>query len=133
MMPPITVVFGGPCGIHTEMSMDVAAYRTEQQLQQLTDREPRADLAKRLRTVLLARQGFTAPEIAICTSFSSRTVQEWMARYNREGLAGLETKPGRRTAHRRGDQAAPAADRGRPLPEDGVCVLRGRDIQRILY
>ncbi len=44
--------------------MDVANHHSEQQLQRILDRELRADRAKRFRTVLLAKQGFTAPEIA---------------------------------------------------------------------
>jgi len=115
--------------------MHVTAHHTEQQLQRLADQEPRADLAKRLRTVLLARQGFTAPEIATCTGFSRRSVQEWVARYNREGLAGLETKPGRGRkpplTPEEEDQLQQRLEAG-PLPEDGVCTLRGKDVQRIL-
>jgi len=45
-------------------------------------------------TVLMAQQGFTAPEVAICTGFSPRSVQEWVARYNREGLSGLANQTG---------------------------------------
>lgn len=115
--------------------MDVADHHSEQQLQRLADREPRADLAKRLRTVLLARQGFTAPEIATCTGFSRRMVQNWVARYNREGLAGLETKPGRgRKPPLTPDQEQQLQQRldAGPLPEDGVCTLRGQDVRRIL-
>ena len=116
--------------------MKVAAHDTEQQLQHLVDHEPWADRAKRLRTVLLAKQSYTAPEIATCTGFCRRRVQEWVARYNREGLAGLETKPGR---GRKGPLSAAETERLKqrieagPLPEDGVCTLRGRDIQRILH
>ena len=58
--------------------MRVAAHHSEQQL---VDQELRAELAKRLRTMLLAQQGFTAPEIATCTGFSWRKVQTWVARY----------------------------------------------------
>jgi transposase len=116
--------------------MDVAAHHTEQELQRLADREPQADRARRLRVVLLAKQGFTAPEIATCTGFSRRTVQEWVARYNHDGCAGLQTKPGR---GRKGPLTAEEAEQLKqrveagPLPEDGVCTLRGRDIQRILH
>ena len=115
--------------------MRVADHHSEQQLQRLADQEPRADLAKRLRTVLLAKQGLTAPEIATCTGFSRRVVQSWVARYNGAGLAGLETKPGR---GRKPPLTPEAADRLKqrldagPLPDDGVCTLRGKDVQRIL-
>jgi transposase len=115
--------------------MRVMEHHSEQALQRLVERERRADRAKRLRTVLLAKQGFTAPEIATCTGFSRRSVQDWVARYNREGLAGLETKPGRGRqpplTPAQAEQLQQRLDAG-PLPEDGVCTLRGKDVQRIL-
>lgn len=115
--------------------MNVVDHHTEQQLQRLAERETRADLAQRLRVVLLAKQGFTAPEITICTGFSRRSVQEWVARYNRVGLAGLETKAGRGRkpplTPEQGLQLQQRLDAG-PLPEDAVCTLRGKDVQRIL-
>jgi transposase len=115
--------------------MRVATHHSEQQLQQLVDRELRADQAKRLRTVLLAKQGFTAPEIATCTGFSPRVVQTWVARYNNVGLAGLKTKPGRGRkpplTPEKEEQLKQRLDAG-PLPEDGVCTLRGQDVRRIL-
>jgi transposase len=115
--------------------MHVTAHHTEQHLQRLADQEPRADRAQRLRTVLLAQQGFTAPEIATCTGFSRRSVQMWVERYNREGLSGLNTQPGRGrkpplTAEQ-AEQLQQRLDAG-PLPDDGVCTLRGQDVQRIL-
>lgn len=115
--------------------MRVANHHSEQQLQRLVNQESRAVPAKRLRTVLLAKQGFTAPEIATCTGFSRRSVQEWVARYNAEGLAGLDTKPGRGRkpplTPQQAEQLQQRLDVG-PLPEDGVCALRGKDVQRIL-
>ena len=115
--------------------MRVAERHSEQQLQQLADQEPRADLAKRLRTITLAKRGYTAPEIATCTGFSRRVVQTWVARYNVAGLAGLETKPGRgrkpSLTPAQADQLKQRLDAG-PLSEDGVCVLRGKDVRRIL-
>jgi len=120
-------------GQGTEANICVVDHHSEQVLQQFAEREPRADRAKRLQTVLLAKQGFTAPEIATCTGFSRRSVQVWGARYNGAGLAGLETTAGggrkppltpEQTEQRRLDAG--------PLAEDGACTLRGRDVQRIL-
>jgi transposase len=121
--------------------MDVVQHHSEQHLQRLVDRALRADRARRLRTVLLATQGDTAPEIATCTGFSRRTeselrpVQQWVRRYNADGLAGLETKPGRGRKPPLTPQqelALPQRLDAGALPEEGVCVLRGRDVQRIL-
>lgn len=115
--------------------MRVVDRDSEQQLQQLVEREPRANLARRLRTVLLAKQGYTAGEIAICTGGCLRAAQMWVERYNQEGLAGLENKPGR---GRKPPLTPDEADRFQqrldagPLPEDGVCTLRGKDVRRIL-
>jgi transposase len=115
--------------------MDVANHHSERQLQSLFDRERRADRAKRLRTVLLAKQGFTAPEIATCTGFSRRMAQMWVERYNAEGLAGLETKPGRGRkpplTPEQAERLKRRLDAG-ATPEDGVCTLRGEDVRRIL-
>jgi transposase len=115
--------------------MEVANHQTEQQLQRLLTQELRADRAKRLRAVLLAKQGFTAPEVATCTGFSRRVVQTWVARYNAEGLDGLKTKSGRgRKPPLTPDQEVQLKERldAGPLPDDGVCTLRGKDVQRIL-
>lgn len=115
--------------------MRVADHHSEQRLQQLADQEPRADLAKRLRTVTLAKRGYTAPEIATCTGFSRRVVQTWVARYNSQGLAGLQTQAGRGRkpplTPAQAEQLKRRLDAG-PLPEDGVCTLRGKDVRRIL-
>jgi transposase len=115
--------------------MDVANHHTEQQLQRMLSQELRADRAKRLRVVLLAKQGFTAPEVATCTGFSRRVVQTWVARYNAEGLDGLKTRSGRGRkpplTPEQEQQLKERLDAG-PVPEDGVCTLRGKDVQRIL-
>jgi transposase len=133
MRPVLISVAGIPAQGGT--GMKVAAHHTEQHLQRFVEREVRADRAQRLRTVLLAKRGFTAPEVATCTGFSRRTVQHWVARYNAEGLAGLQTKPGRGRkpplTQEQEQQLRQRLDSG-PRPEDGVCTLRGKDVQRIL-
>ena len=56
-----------------------------------------------------------------------------MARDNGAGLAGLETTPGR--GHKpllTPEQAEQRRLDAGPLPEDGVCTLRGKDVPRIL-
>jgi len=100
-------------------------------LEQLASREKRADLAKRLRTVLLASRDLRLRRSRpVPVSATVRCKTGW-----REGLNGLETRPSR---GRKGPLTAEEAERFRwrieagALPEDGVCVLRGLDVQQIL-
>ena len=115
--------------------MEVKGHLPLAELERLERCETNAQRAKRLRIVILAIQGFTAPAIAMCVGLSRRICQRWVCRYNDEGLAGLNDL--------RGQQPRPALTieqeahmRQRlevgPLPEDRVCALRGVDVQRIL-
>src|SRR6478609_440276 len=89
----------------------------------------------RIQALVLAKQGDTAPDIARALGVSRRSVQTWVAAYNRGGLEALpdRTHPGRAPI-------LPRAEEGRfleridapPRPEDGACALRGTDIRRIL-
>jgi transposase len=85
--------------------------------------------------VILALEGYTAPAIARSLSSSRRVCQLWVQRYNEQGLEGLRDKPGRgrppllSSAER--ERFKQRIDAG-PTPEDGVCTLRGKDLQRIL-
>lgn len=56
--------------------MEVADHHAVQVLQRICDLETRADLAKRLRMGLLAKQRITALEIATCAGFSRRKAQK---------------------------------------------------------
>jgi transposase len=89
----------------------------------------------RVRAVILAQQGDTAPEIARALGFSRRAIQAWVAAYNRGGLEALPDRPhpGRAPILSR-DQEVRLLERidAPPRPEDGVCELRGADIRRIL-
>ena len=94
-----------------------------------------ARIRDRLRSVALAMEGRTAPEIAVMVGLSRRTVQSWVRRYNDEGVAGLENRPrpGQPTKLERGDEARfiGRIDAG-PTEADSVCTLRGEDMRRIL-
>jgi transposase len=105
------------------------------ELRRVYRREKSAKRARRLRIIILAAQQHTAEDISRQVDLSARQVQSWVRRYNREGLAGLADRDGR------GPQpllTADEADRLRarldagPTPADGVCTLRGKDVQRIL-
>lgn len=115
--------------------MHVEPHQTLEQLQRQARGEARAKISLRIRVIIWALQGRTAGEIAKLTELSLRQVQTWVGRYNREGLAGLTNRPGRGrkpllTAEEQARLKA-RLDVG-PTAEDGICTLRGKDVQRIL-
>jgi transposase len=115
--------------------MHIEPRHTVEQLQRHARDESRASVALRIRLIVWALQGRTAGEIATLTDLSLRQVQAWVCRYNREGLAGLANRPGRgrKPPLTAAEQVRLKArlDAG-PRPEDQVCTLRGKDVQRIL-
>lgn len=115
--------------------MHVADHLGPEQLQALADREARKARFLRLRAVLLALAGRSAPEIAAALGAGRRTVQEWVKRYNAEGLDGLDDRPGRgRPCRLTEPQLAQLCDRidAGPTPEDGACTLRGPEVRALL-
>lgn len=115
--------------------MEVRDHATLETLQELEKKETDAWLSKRLRIIILAIKGFTAPSIAMTFDLSRRDVQWWVERYNREGLHGLVDRRGGDRCQSLTDEQktelCQRLDRG-ATPEDGVCTLRGVDVQHIL-
>jgi transposase len=115
--------------------MKVESHRTAAELSQLIEKARRPKLRQRLRIIALALDGLTAEQAAERTKSSRRRVQEWVARWNREGVAGLEDQPGRGSKlpldAEQQAQLKQRLDAG-PRAEDGVCTLRGEDVRRIL-
>lgn len=89
----------------------------------------------RYRAVLLAIEGEEASDIAYALGRARRSVQDWAYAYRDGGIDAIQSKPreGRAPKLPRECEAALKArlDAG-PLPSDGVCTLRGKDIVRIL-
>ena len=115
--------------------MHVAAHLGLEQLQALADQETRKARFLRLRAVILALSGLTAPQIALALGAGRRTIQQWVARYNADGLDGLADRPGRgRPCRLNETQLQELRDRiaAGPLPEDGTCTLRGPEIRALL-
>lgn len=115
--------------------MDVRFHLPLEELVRLERIEKDAAHSKRLRIVILAIGGWTAPAIAMSVGLSRRICQRWVYRYNVRGLEGL--------SDRRGQEPKPALTpeqevqvcerlEAGPTPEDQVCSLRGVDVQRIL-
>jgi transposase len=90
----------------------------------------------RYRAVLLvAEDGLAGDEVARRLGRSPRFVDEWAGRYRRGGLDALVPRKPRGAAPKLSrDQEARLKARldAGPLPGDGVCALRGKDVVRIL-
>ena len=75
--------------------MKVKGHMPLEELQRLEEVEKDADQARRLRIVILAIEGWTAPAIAMAVGLSRRICQRWVHRYNESGLEGLDDQRGR--------------------------------------
>jgi transposase len=99
-----------------------------EELERIERKEPNAKRARRLRNVILAMRGWTAPAIAMSTGLSRRACQDWVRRFNEVGLPGLEDQHGGgRDAPLTPEQQERMRERldAGPIPGDGVCSLRG--------
>jgi transposase len=115
--------------------MFVADHHTLQQLQDLAQAIPQKRLWRRVQALVLAKQGRTAEDIAQALGCSLRAVKNWVAQYNRGDIAALHERPRSGRPPRLDPQEYPRLKQrldAPPQPEDGVCTLRGLDIQRIL-
>lgn len=89
----------------------------------------------RLQAVVLAKQGHSSVEIARTLDAGRRSIQTWIQRYNQEGIEGLAHRPGQgrpwRLSVAQRKRLCARLDAG-ARDDDGVCTLRGKDLQRIL-
>lgn len=122
-------------GLSMEAAMNVTSHHTLDQLQTLYRTEMNARLARRIQGVYLAKMGRTCPEIMRIIGVARRTVQQWLAKYNRGGLDELfdKPRPGQPTKlpRDREEEFCRRIEKG-PTQADGVSVLNGPAIQRIL-
>lgn len=97
-------------------------------------REKRSVNQIRIRAVLSVARGNHVPMVAKWMSVAERAVRNWVHRYNRRGLFGLQDQRKGRPCRLSASQLEKIRKRLREgaLPEDIVCSLRGRDIRRIL-
>jgi transposase len=115
--------------------MFVADHHSQEQLQVLADAIAQKRTWKRFQAVLLAKQGWTAPLIAQSLGSSLRAVKNWVAQYNRGGVEALHDSPRTGRPRRLAPEHYPRLRQrldAPPRPEDGVCTLRGLDVQRLL-
>ena len=115
--------------------MEVRGHLPLEELVRLERVERNAARSRRLRIVILAIGGYTAPAIAMSVGLSRRICQRWVARYNVEGLEGLDDRRGQEPeptlTPEQEEQVCQRLEAG-PRPADQVCSLRGVDVQRIL-
>jgi len=105
------------------------------QLKELIRQERHAKQRDRYRIALLAIEGQEKLQIASTLSVAKSTVEYWAYRYRDGGIEALTPKPyGGSTPKLIGEQAEAFKKRlaNGPTPEDGVCTLRGKDVQKIL-
>src|SRR5512135_2017815 len=115
--------------------MFVADHHTLDQLQDLAQAIPQKRLWRRDQAVVLAQQGRTAQDIALALGCSLRAVKNWVAQYNQGRIEALHERPRSGRPLRLAPQEYPRLRQrldAPPRPEDGVCTLRGLDVQRIL-
>jgi transposase len=104
-------------------------------LRELAAGETHALRRDRYRAVLLAMEGEEAVAIAKALGRSRRSVQDWAYVYRDGGIDAIQPKPrkGRPTKLPREREAEFLTRiKAGPLPRDGVCTLRGKDVVRIL-
>ena len=85
--------------------MEVKDHLPLAELERLERSETSAQCAKRLRIVILAMRGFTAPAMAMCVGLSRRICQRWVRRYNEAGLAGLNDLRGQQWPYGQGNNS----------------------------
>ena len=97
-------------------------------------REKRSVNQIRIRAVLSVARGNHVPMVAQWISVAERAVRNWVHWYNRRGLVGLQDRRKGRQCRLSDSQLEKIRKRLREgaQPEDGVCSLRGRDIQSLL-
>lgn len=106
-----------------------------EQLRQRSGQERNAKQRDRYRAVLLALEGYGAPEIARTLGRSRRFVQLWGYVYRDHGLDAIAPKrqpgcPSKLPAAQ--EQSFKERLLAGPTEADGVCTLRAKDIRRIL-
>jgi transposase len=67
---------------------------SKQLLDHLYKTDPNHSFRQRCKMVLLKPEGYTAKEIAVIIGSNMASVYNWLGRYDKDGAAGLRTKPG---------------------------------------
>ena len=115
--------------------MNVESHYTTKELQTLYRTEKNARLAQRIHGIYLASKGLTCPQIMAITGAARRTIQQWVRKYNKQGIVGIKDKPRPGTPTklpRKKELKFRKRIEDGPTKADGVSVLNGPVIRRIL-
>ena len=115
--------------------MNVKNHHTTKELKTLYRSQDNARLARRIHAVYLASKGWSCPEIMTIMGSGRRTIQQWVHKYNKDGIDGLREKPrpGQPTKlPRKAESRFCKRIEAGPTKKDGVSVLNGPAIRRIL-
>ena len=115
--------------------MNLKPHHTLEELKTVFRSEKNARFARRIHGVYLASKGLTCSQIMTITGAARRTIQQWVHKYNKQGIVGLKDKPrpGQPTKLPRKKELKfrKRIETG-PTKADGVSVLNGPVIRRIL-
>ncbi len=115
--------------------MNVKSNYPPNQLLKLYKTESNPRHARRIQAVYLACKGLTCLQIMNITGAGRRTVQKWIRKYNKGGIEELKDKPRTGQPTRlpaEMEEAFCQRIQAGPLEQDGVSVLNGPAIQRLL-
>ena len=73
--------------------MNIKTHYTSNQLLKLYKSEPDPRLARRIHGIYLASKGHSCPEIMQIIGASRRAIQQWVQKYNNNGIEALKDKP----------------------------------------
>ena len=106
--------------------MHVETHCSREDLERRIRSAKQSRLRQRLRIVYWASCGETAESIVERVGLSRRRVQDWVARYNADGVNGLQDRPGRGRKlpldEQQAEQLKKHLDEG-PNDSDGICVF----------
>jgi transposase len=115
--------------------MKVIKHDSTRKLESILKLKTNAEIRDRIRAVVFAISGKTAPWIADRLGYSPRWPQRWVKRYNENGLDGLRDSPREGQPMKLNEEQIlwlqNRLEAG-PLPTDEMNVFRGEDVVEIL-
>lgn len=115
--------------------MNVTGHHKIDELYTLYRTTSEARLARRVQAVWLARRGLTCPQVIQVVGASRRTVQQWIAKYNRGGIDELLDKPrsgGPAFLNARQQEQLARRIQAGVTKKDSLCVFTGPSVEELV-